>query len=258
MARSSGGRTGSISSNAHCASKHGIHSFAIKEHDNHGSIHRSLRQGRLYLSHLRGRARGQAARRGGRGAGNLRREFAHPLGGRRLCGRRLSGGRAVDLSPRQARRRAGLQRGGHEGGLRPQDRGRGASRARRAAGHRGGHRLCVQGRQGGHRRLLLGRPAGLARRESAAGPCRCCAVLRRRHDHAGRNRAPAQGAGAGALRQPGPLDPAGHHRDLQEGASGSGSACLRIGPRLQLRPARFVQRRGGQAGTLAFFAKHVG
>ncbi len=69
--------------------------------------------------------------------------------------------------------------------------------------------------------LLVWRAASLLPGLAAAAP-----VLRRRHDHAGRNRAPAQGAGAGAFRQPGPLDSAGHHRGLQEGAPRGGSACV--------------------------------
>ena len=95
---------------------------------------------------------------------------------------------------------------------------------------------------------------GLLTWRAACDAGRTCgggAVLRRRHDHAGRDCAPAQGAGDGALRRPGPLDPAGQRRGLQAGPSRSRGPPLPRQSRLQLRPARLLRRRRRQARARA-------
>ena len=146
----------------------------------------------------------------------------------------------------------GYSDGRHERRLRAQDRGRGAAGARRAAGHPGRGRARGAGRQGRHRRLLLGRPADLARglRRStglAAAVPYYGGGMTTPDEIARKPKVPVL-AHFGDQDHWIPLDSVEAFKKAHPEVEVHVYARQ---PRLQLRPARLLQRRGGQAGARA-------
>lgn len=74
-------------------------------------------------------------------------------------------------------------------------------------------------------------------------------LLRRRHARGSRRN--AEGAGLGTLRAQGRDDPGGRDRSTRQSAPRADGALLRRRPRFQLRPARLVSRRVGDARARA-------
>ena len=211
---------------------------------------------------LRGAAGRPAQGRRGGAAGNLRRQPAHPLGGRRLRGRGLPGGRARHLPPGQAGRRAGLR---GRPTWRPARRSRPRPRRCRRPGVLQDIQAAIRHAAQAGKVGVVGYCWGglLSWRSACAleGLSRRRDLLRRRHDHARRSRAPAQGAGAGALRRAGPLDPAAT-------ASRPSARRIRRSRCMSTRPTTASTATSAAPGTsrraklarersLAFFGKHL-
>ena len=192
------------------------------------------------LAAYRAEPAGQAARRRGGDPGDLRRQQPHQVGRRRLRGRRLPRHRARDVRPRAARLRHRLLAAGDPGRHRHHaearleaddarrrrgDRARRRRRARSASSATAGAAPCR-----GWPRRALERPRR-ARCPTTAAACRASSTRSRRC------RRCATSASSTSRRR-------SSSRRTSPGASGDHRALL-CGrrSRLQLRPARLLQRR---------------